>query len=89
MPTTCLLFRSNHCMAVLLPIEMFPPGGRWEGHKTQEVEETDKAQGIKETDKAQEDPESCEIQMDPLQSCKSSEIQLADFPAGLWRFQRL
>ena len=60
---TCLLFKSNHCMTVLLPIEMFPPGGRWEGHKTQEVEETDKAQ---------EDPESCKIHKDPLQSYESS-----------------
>lgn len=72
LPATCLLFRSNHCMAVLLPIEMFPPGGRWEDHKTQEVEETDKAQGLKETDKAQEDSESYKIQMDPLRSSKSS-----------------
>lgn len=70
---------------------MFPPGGRWEAHKTQEVEdkqETDKAQEIKETDKTQEGPESYNIQKDPFQSsvstanCRNRILQLADFPVA-------
>lgn len=86
MLATCLLFKSNYCMTVLLPIEMFPPGGRWEGHKTREVEEADKAQGIKETDKAQEDVKVAKSRRTLSKVMRVAAIarviQLADFPAG-------